>query len=173
MQTSSTAAASTAMTPTEKRITDRCETVGGITSGIFTLSLFLTILRPDPTLAVCLFGLYGAHVFSKGAIRSFWTFLLLTVVIDLLWLYEYSALRPLSLNLPQLWEQAQLMTRREQLAVSLTLINVVYKGIAVLVAIRLQSAFDEREAELASELVAWKHSPDTAAPGPSGARECS
>ena len=44
MQTSSTAAASTAMTPTEKQIADLCETVGGITSGIFTLSLFLTIL---------------------------------------------------------------------------------------------------------------------------------
>ena len=170
MQTSS-AAASTAMTPIEKQIAERCDTVGGITSGIFTLSLFLTILRPDPTLAVCLLGLYGAHVFSKGAIRSFWTFLLLTIVIDLLWLYEYSALKPLSFDLPQLWEQAQLMTRREQLAVSLTLINMAYKGIAVLVAVRLQNAFDERESELAAELAAWEHSPAPAASGPSGAQK--
>ena len=47
-------------------IDESCETLIWITTGIFLISIFLSILRPEPTLAVCLFGFYGAHTHSKG-----------------------------------------------------------------------------------------------------------
>lgn len=43
----------------EAEIGEKCDSVTWTTTGIFVLSIFLTILRPDPTLAVCLFGFYG------------------------------------------------------------------------------------------------------------------
>ena len=116
------------------KVAEGCESVSYVTSGIFVISIFLTILRPDPTLAICLFGFYGAsasscrcsfpssmiatslspgaHVRSKAAIRSFWVFLLLSVVVDGLWVVQYSALRPFT------WSQVQQMTRREQVSAS-------------------------------------------------------
>ena len=46
----------------EAKIGEHCDQVTWVTSGIFTLSIFLSILRPDPTLTICLFGFYGARV---------------------------------------------------------------------------------------------------------------
>lgn len=107
----------------EASIGDQCDTITWTTTGIFTLSIFLTILRPDPTLTICLFGFYGitrfqampmapsvvsddrwllfvrvpgAHTRSKGAIRSFVFFILMSIVVDLLWLFVYSPLRPIA-----------------------------------------------------------------------------
>merc|ERR1712087_1043683 len=84
--------------PMSAKIAEHCESLSYITAGIFVISLFLSVLRPDPTLAVCLFGFYGAHVRSKAAIRSFWVFLGLTILIDVFWALQFSALRPFSLD---------------------------------------------------------------------------
>lgn len=64
-------------------------------------------------------------------------------MVDGLWLYEYSALRPLSWDFAALWEQAQLMTRREQIAVTLSLLNDAYKAIVIVTAIKLQARRDD------------------------------
>jgi hypothetical protein len=45
----------------EAKITEHCESVTWVTTGIFMLAMFLTILRPDPTLTICLFGFYGEN----------------------------------------------------------------------------------------------------------------
>lgn len=109
----------------EKQIIEHCDSVTNVTTGIFLLSMFLTILRPDPTLVVCLFGFYGAkslcntctlsvrapgktylntapasgaHVRSSGAIRSFWFFTMVTMLVDALWLLAYSPLRPIEFD---------------------------------------------------------------------------
>ena len=49
-----------ALASLESKIGEHCDTVTWVTTGIFTLSIFLSILRPDPTLTICLFGFYGA-----------------------------------------------------------------------------------------------------------------
>ena len=49
-----------ALASLESKIAEHCDTVTWVTTGIFTLSIFLSILRPDPTLTICLFGFYGA-----------------------------------------------------------------------------------------------------------------
>jgi hypothetical protein len=125
-------------------IEENCETLIWITTGIFLISIFLSILRPDPTLAVCLFGFYGAHTRSRGAIRAFWLYLLVSVLIDGLWLYQYSALQPFT------WQQMQQMTRREQAAVALTAVNILYKLVVIGIGARLQmllGAFEAAEGE--------------------------
>ena len=43
----------------EGKIGEQCDTVTWVTTGIFSVSIFLSILRPDPTLTICLFGFYG------------------------------------------------------------------------------------------------------------------
>lgn len=43
----------------EAKVAQHCDTVTWATTGIFVLSIFLSILRPDPTLTICLFGFYG------------------------------------------------------------------------------------------------------------------
>ena len=83
------------LTQLEAKIGELCDSVSFSTSSIFLLSIFLTILRPDPTLTICLFGFYGAHVRSAGAIRSFWFFMLVSIGVDLIWLFVYSPMRPI------------------------------------------------------------------------------
>lgn len=94
----------------EKKIIEECDNLTWVTTGIFILSIFLTILRPDPTLAVCLFGFYGAHVRSYGAIRSFWFFTSVTIIVDVLWLLAYSPLRPIE------WDTLQQLSRKDQVS---------------------------------------------------------
>ena len=43
----------------EAAIVEGCDNLTWSVTGIFVLSIFLTILRPDPTLAICLFAFYG------------------------------------------------------------------------------------------------------------------
>lgn len=43
----------------ECEIEKGCADVAGTTTGVLTFSLFLSVLRPDPTPAVTLFGFYG------------------------------------------------------------------------------------------------------------------
>lgn len=65
----------------EREIEKRCVEVSGLTTGIFVFSLFLSILRPDPTPAVTLFGFYG--------VRSSWcdnaVLMSFCVLIDGIW----------------------------------------------------------------------------------------
>ena len=43
----------------ELEIAEGCASVSSITTGIFVIALLLSVLRPDPTPAVTLFGFYG------------------------------------------------------------------------------------------------------------------
>ena len=112
----------------EETIAEQADLLTWITTGIFVLSLFSSIMRSDPTLAICLFGFYGgrlhshacapqlprpcppssagAHVRSKGAVRSFWVFLSLSLVVDSVWMAESSGLSPLT------WEQLEQLQRQ-------------------------------------------------------------
>ena len=66
--TSSGAADAAALVALEAKIAEHCDSVTWVTTGIFTLSIFLSILRPDPTLTICLFGFYGASVHQRSTI---------------------------------------------------------------------------------------------------------
>ena len=55
----------------EAKIGEHCDSVTWTTTGIFTVSIFLSILRPDPTLTICLFGFYGEHFPSKITVNAF------------------------------------------------------------------------------------------------------
>ena len=123
----------------EATIIEQCDNLTWVVTGIFVLSIFLTILRPDPTLAICLFAFYGAHTRSYGAIRSFWFFTLVTVLVDVLWLLAYSPLRPME------WDTLQQLARKDQMSVTLSVLNLVYKLLAVYNAVQLQLALTERE----------------------------
>ena len=128
---------------TRAKILEECEMVSYVAVGIFSVSMFLSLLRPDPTLAVCLFGFYGAHVRSRGALRSFWCFAALSVCVDALWLAFDSRLQPVS------WERLAELSRREQIAVTLSVLNAAYKLYAVYLCVRLQALFAQRDAETA------------------------
>ena len=93
--------------------------------------------RPPPARA--LRSAAGAHVRSYGAIRSFWFFLGVTVVVDLLWLLAYSPLRPLD------WDMLMQLSRKDQLSVLFSVLAMFYKLSVIYTAIRLQSFFDRRE----------------------------
>lgn len=82
----------------------------------------------------------GAHVRSHGAIRSFWFFTLITILVDLLWLLVYSPLRPIA------WDTLLSLSRKDQLSVMISVLNTCYKGVVVWTAIALQGAFTAREA---------------------------
>ena len=44
----------------EETIAEQSDLLTWITTGIFILSLFSSIVRSDPTMSICLFGFYGA-----------------------------------------------------------------------------------------------------------------
>jgi hypothetical protein len=50
----------------------------------------------------------GAHVRSAGAIRTFWFFMLISIAVDLLWLFVYSPLRPIA------WDTILSLSRKDQ-----------------------------------------------------------
>jgi hypothetical protein len=124
----------------EADINERCNDVTWITTCIFTLGIFLVLLRPDPTMSVCLFGFYGAHVRSHGAVRSFAFFLLITAVVDVMWIFAYSPLRPI------VWETLSQLSRKDQMAVLLTCLGCVYKMHVVHTCTYLVHNFKKREA---------------------------
>ena len=80
---------------------------------------------------------------SRGAIRSFWSFLLITALVDIIWLLGYSPLRPLS------WDMLTQLSRKDQLACIISAFSFVYKLVVITTAVSLSSAFAEREALLA------------------------
>ena len=111
----------------EETIAEQSDLLTWITTGIFILSLFSSIVRSDPTMSICLFGFYGvpsaphrpyaampsaarlpagAHVRSEGAIRSFWVFLSLSLLVDCVWIYKTSGLNPFT------WEQLEQLQRQ-------------------------------------------------------------
>ena len=49
----------------------------------------------------------GAHVRSSGAIRTFWFFTLISIFVDLLWLFVYSPLRPIA------WDTVLALARKD------------------------------------------------------------
>ena len=50
----------------------------------------------------------GAHVRSAGAIRTFSFFTVLSIFVDLLWLFVYSPLRPIT------WDMMIALARKDQ-----------------------------------------------------------
>ena len=122
----------------EETIAEQSDLLTWITTGIFVLSLFSSIVRSDPTMSICLFGFYGAHVRSQGAIRSFWVFLSLSLAVDCAWMYQSSGLNPFT------WEQLEQLQRQGQIAVALTVLNMFYKLVVIAVSVRLQLAFSAR-----------------------------
>lgn len=60
----------------EAKVAQHCDTVTWATTGIFVLSIFLSILRPDPTLTICLFGFYGElrKLLPGGSAAADWFF---------------------------------------------------------------------------------------------------
>jgi len=123
----------------EETIAEQSDLLTWITTGIFILSLFSSIVRSDPTMSICLFGFYGAHVRSEGAIRSFWVFLSLSLLVDCVWMYKTSGLNPFT------WEQLEQLQRQAQIAVALTVLNMFYKLVVIAVSVRLQFVFNARE----------------------------
>ena len=55
-----------------------------------------------------------------------------TICVDFIWLFEYSPLRPINLD------QLQQLTRKEQLAVTFSGLNAVYKLMVITSSIQLQ-----------------------------------
>ena len=45
---------------------------------------------------------------SAGAIRTFWFFMLVSICVDLLWLFVYSPLRPIA------WDTILSLSRKDQ-----------------------------------------------------------
>ena len=64
---------------------------------------YAACLQPQPP---CPVHLAGAHVRSEGAIRSFWVFLSLSLLVDCVWIYKTSGLNPFT------WEQLEQLQRQ-------------------------------------------------------------
>ena len=72
---------------------------------------YAACLQPQPP---CPVHLAGAHVRSEGAIRSFWVFLSLSLLVDCVWMYKTSGLNPFTWEqLEQLQRQARAPGRRQ------------------------------------------------------------
>lgn len=122
---------------------DIASTHSWLTTTLFCISLFESVFRPDPTSVICLFGFYATAHRSAPAVRSFSTFLALTLVVDVLWFLEYSPLQYLSLD--ALLE----VPRRGQMALILSALSVVYKLIVLPVALRLYRSYAAEQAQAA------------------------
>ena len=53
-------------------------------------------------------GFYGAHVRSMGAVRSYWFFMSISVVVDFMWIFTYSPMRPIA------WDTLKAISRKDQ-----------------------------------------------------------
>ena len=69
------------------------------TSQIICANAFTSATAPRSSVA-------GAHVRSEGAIRSFWVFLSLSLLVDCVWVYKSSGLAPFT------WEQLEQLQRQ-------------------------------------------------------------
>ena len=114
----------------------------------------------------------GAHVRSAGAIRTFWFFTLLSIFVDLLWLFVYSPLRPIAFDTilalsrkDQVRAHARALLAESavmcvcsstdvppppacdsQLSLMLSVLNTAYKVLVVWTAVSLTNCFTQRDA---------------------------
>lgn len=114
---------------------DIASTHSWLATTLFCISLFESVFRPDPTSVICLFGFYATAHRSAPAVRSFSTFLALTVAVDVVWFLEYSPLQYFSLD--ALFE----VPRRGQMALILSALSVIYKLIVLPVSLRLYRSY--------------------------------
>ena len=112
---------------------DTADSLLWIASAALAIAMANAILRPDPTPAVALIAIYAADQKSNTAATATLFYTPITILVDAMWLLYYSALQPLT------WEQLEEMTRKEQLAVALTAVNVAYKLIILLLAYKLKT----------------------------------
>ena len=128
-----------AVTEAEMISNDIASTHTWLTTTLFCISLFESVFRPDPTSVICLFGFYSAGHRSAPAMRSFATFLTLTIVVDVLWFLNFMPFAEPSFS-------AFLdISRSEQLALILSLVSVLYKLIILPVSVRLYRAFNAEQ----------------------------
>ena len=150
---------------TVEAILDSCGRIDTITWVIFFVSGLTALLRPDPTMFICLFGFYGADVASKSALRFYWWFVLFSIAFDVGWLLlrDYVPEPPLSAGHffpPWTWNMfeggdAELL---ERIAVGLTIVNDTIKLAVVYEGIRAHMLFWRREMILSEPM-----SPEAAA----------
>ena len=69
--------------------------------------------------------------------------MLISIGVDLLWLFVYSPLRPIA------FDTLLALSRKDQLSVMLSLLNAAYKVFVVWTAVQLHLAFEKREALIA------------------------
>lgn len=125
---------------------DIATTHSWLTTTLFCISMFESVFRPDPTSVICLFGFYATAHRSAPAVRSFSTFLALTVFVDVLWFLEYSPLQYLSID--ALFE----VPRRGQMALILSALSVVYKLVVLPVSMRLYRSYAAEQTQALIEL---------------------
>eukprot|EP00306_Pavlova_sp_CCMP459_P006988 CAMPEP_0185163528 /NCGR_PEP_ID=MMETSP1139-20130426/8119_1 /TAXON_ID=298111 /ORGANISM="Pavlova sp., Strain CCMP459" /LENGTH=165 /DNA_ID=CAMNT_0027728885 /DNA_START=17 /DNA_END=514 /DNA_ORIENTATION=+ len=107
------------------------------------------LFRPDPTLVVCVFGIYvgGQPSSSNYALRAFAGATLLTIATDYVWWLTDDTIIAQTLASA---EEFNHLPRVIQLPVCLTALNVVYK--IILISISLLVAFASPEASVAAEI---------------------
>ena len=66
--------------------------------------------------------------------------MLISIFVDLLWLFVYSPLRPIA------WDTMLSLSRKDQLSLLLSLLNTAYKVLVVWTGVSLQICFTRREA---------------------------
>ena len=145
---------------------DEAETALYLSAASLAISTALSLLRPEPSAPIALLALYGAHAKSHLALRAYALYAPLTLAVDAVWLYHYSALQLFTL------EQLHMMNRREQIAVALTAVNMLYTLIVVAVALRLAALIaDQQRSSSADEAPAVAARGALATPSSSVARQ--
>jgi hypothetical protein len=101
-----------------------------IAAFMLAVSMLNTLFRPDPTVAVCLLGIYagGRHDSSPGTVAAFALATLLTLLTDVVWWLTDDTILAHSLGSA---DEFNHLPRAIQLPVCLTALNLVYKLIAI------------------------------------------
>lgn len=94
------------------------------------VSMANTLFRPDPTVVVCVLGMYagGRPDSSPGVVAAFALATLLTLLTDTVWWLTDSTILIHSLSNA---EEFNHLPRTIQMPVCLTALNIVYKLIAI------------------------------------------
>ena len=80
--------------------------------------------------------LAGAHVRSAGAIRTFAFFMVVSIVVDLLWLFVYSPLRPIA------FETLLALSRKDQVRTCPRVPSILARDLGARAPVALASAAD-------------------------------
>merc|ERR1712192_5328 len=133
-------------------IADSAVTISWMTLSIFCVGMFLTLLRPDPTVVVCLFGIYGSQHLNFRSLKVFVAFLTLSIGTDVVWILVGSELGQ-SVDLETFeFQDIFELSRTAQIALMLTALNLVYKIILIPLCIRIiPSIIKYRESMLDEE----------------------